>query len=119
MRQIGLPSLDLAKLIVHEMKIPIPPEQFIVEAKAILKTTFATAQLLPGVEALVRHLHQHCIPMAVATSSHKDVYDIKTANHKDLFSLFNHVITGDSPGVVRGKPAPDIYQVILCLDVVM
>lgn len=50
--------------------------------------------------------------MAIATSSTKDSYDLKTAKLQDFFKLMNHIVTGGSdPEVKHGKPAPDIYLV--------
>jgi hypothetical protein len=65
------------------------------QREEILDELFATAPLLPGVERLIRHLHAHGVPMAVATSSHARHYELKTRLHRDLFGLFTHIVTGD------------------------
>jgi len=58
----------------------------------------------------VRHLAKNKVPFAIATSSTKTSFDLKTSHHKSLFSLFNHIVTGGSdPEVKNGKPAPDIF----------
>lgn len=47
--------------------------------------------------------------MAVATSSKRREYDLKTTQHQELFKLMSHVVCSDDPLVDKGKPAPDIY----------
>lgn len=60
----------------------------------------------------MRHFHSKKIPIAVATSSSEETYNIKVAKHAALFSLFSHVVTGGSdPEVKHGKPAPDIFLI--------
>lgn len=58
---------------------------------------------------LIRHLHRHGVPIAVATSSSSATLAEKTKNHRELFDLFHHVVTGSHSDLKHGKPAPDIF----------
>ena len=69
-----------------------------------------TVTLLPGAQKLVHHLKKHNIPMAVATSSSRRNYDLKTAHLRSLFDCFEgNVVCGDHNYNMKGKPAPDIF----------
>ena len=69
-----------------------------------------TATLLPGVHKLVHHLKKHNIPIAVATSTSRKNYDLKTAHLQSLFECFEgKVVCGDHKYDMKGKPAPDIF----------
>lgn len=81
---------------------------------------FPETRPLPGVETLLKTLKATTDPqirLAVATSSATEPYELKTANNKDLFALFDPecIVKGDDPrlGKGRGKPAPDIYLLAL------
>lgn len=67
---------------------------------------------ITGVERLLRHLKENNVPIALATSSGKQSFDLKTPHHKEVFDLFDHKVLGASdPDVKKGKPNPDIFLV--------
>ena len=62
---------------------------------------------MPGAEDLLRHLKGNGVNIALATSSDRKNYVLKTSRHIDLFGLFDHIFTGDM--VAKGKPNPEIF----------
>jgi len=108
-KMMGQKALAAAQILVDDLQLheQITPEAFLKEREEVLDVLFATCSLMPGVDRLIRHLHKHGVPIAVATSSHQRHFDLKTSSHKELFSLFTHIITGDQ--VVKGKPDPEIF----------
>lgn len=53
--------------------------------------------------------------IALATSSSKSHFEIKTGHLGEMFTLFpeNRKILGDDPKIGKGKPSPDIYLLAL------
>ncbi|CAG9771637.1 unnamed protein product [Ceutorhynchus assimilis] len=110
----GTVEHESARIAVTEMKLPMPVEEFRHEFRRTAHGFFAKhgAPLIPGAKKLVDHLSKHKIPIAVATSSSMDSFKLKSANHKEFFKLFDHIVCGGSdPEVKHGKPAPDIFLV--------
>ncbi len=107
---IGRPSIDSARFLVQALALPLSPEDYLAERNDLLRGGFSACDALPGAEKLIRHLHRHDVPMAVATSSNRDLYDLKTTRHTAWFDLFQLVVTGDDPQIAHGKPAPDIFN---------
>ena len=99
-KMMGKKALEACQLCIDELGLTgqISAEEFVAEREQRLDKLFAEAALLPGVERLIRHLHHHGVPMAVATSSHRRHFDLKTTLHKELFKLMNHIVTGDQAG---------------------
>ncbi|XP_056645376.1 pseudouridine-5'-phosphatase-like isoform X2 [Diorhabda carinulata] len=107
---IGTPERDSSRIAVEEMKLPISVDSFQNEFRTTAHKYMTNVQLVSGAFKLVKHLHSNNIPIAVATSSSQESFDLKTQNHKDFFSLFSHIVCGGSdPDVKAGKPAPDIF----------
>ena len=109
-KMIGRPAIDSAHVLVQALGLPIKPEQYLEEREQLLAERFPQAQAKPGAERLVRHLAKKRVPQAVATSSNRFFFDLKTQFH-DWFDLFDKVVTVDNPAVKHGKPAPDIFLV--------
>lgn len=60
----------------------------------------------PGVTEVLQMLTDRQLPIAVATSSHRELVE-KTMHAASIRDFFEHVVCGDE--VDNGKPAPDIY----------
>ncbi|XP_054714419.1 pseudouridine-5'-phosphatase-like [Uloborus diversus] len=111
-KAMGKVAMESAKIMVEEMDLPLTPEEYESAISELSEEYFLHTEVLPGVEKLVYHLHEHKVPIAIATSSKQHTYEIKTKNHQELISKFHHVVCGSTdPEVVNGKPAPDIFLV--------
>lgn len=106
---IGRPALESAHFLVDALALPISAEQYLEERERLLQKRFPEAQPLPGAERLTRHLCDHGVPQAVATSSTHEFFRLKTRRHGDWFGLFDVLVTGDDAEIRQGKPAPDIF----------
>ncbi|XP_060528461.1 pseudouridine-5'-phosphatase-like [Cylas formicarius] len=111
---IGRVVQETSRIAVTEMNLPISHDEFEQELRHMSERHFRQhgANLLPGAEPLIRHLHSNKIPIAVATCSSEEHADLKISRHREFFKLFNHFVYGETdPEVIRGKPSPDIFLV--------
>ncbi|MBM4245638.1 MAG: HAD-IA family hydrolase [Deltaproteobacteria bacterium] len=106
---VGRPALESARYLVATLALPITAEDYLREREGMLEELMPTAEPMPGAVALTRALAARGVPQAVATSTGRRLFDLKTQRHRAWFALFAAVVLGDDPRVARGKPAPDIF----------
>lgn len=105
-RLTGQPSLVVLRSIVEEAGLQVRAEQLLAERQMVLDRHLGRAEALPGAESLVRRLAEQAIPIAIATSSTRRAFLLKSRRH-DWLNLFDVVVTRDD--VPQGKPAPDLF----------
>lgn len=107
---MGRKSQDAARLVLRELGLEdeMTPDEFLERRAKILRGLLPQAKLLPGALRLLEHLRDSGVPCALATSSNRPHFLLKTQNHAELFSsCFSHQLCGDD--VVNGKPHPEIF----------
>jgi len=107
-RIMGGSAMVGAKVVVAELGLPITPEQYLDERRQYLNDLFLSTQAIDGAERLVQTLAAKGYPLAVATSSERQLFELKTRQHA-WFSLFTKVVCGDDPRIAAPKPAPFIF----------
>jgi HAD superfamily hydrolase (TIGR01509 family) len=110
-RVIGLRAMDTAKILIDSLSLPLTPEEYLQARQHLLEQLFPQAEPMPGAVRLTRHFHRHGIPQAVASSSDRFHFELKTSRHKEWFSVFECMVVGADTDVHRGKPAPDVFLV--------
>lgn len=112
MKVMGTTEQSTANIVITELKLPVDINQFLILQNDIVRKEFRQLNLMKGAERLLRHLHESNVPICLATSSGKEMAEIKMGSHKELFKLFVHYVMGSTdPEVKHGKPAPDIFLI--------
>lgn len=115
----GRPGPEASRIFHEWAQLPISHEEYVARMTELQAEAFRHCKPLAGVESLLQKLRnaKPKIHMALATSSMRKNFDIKTEPMKAMFSVFaeDQIVTGDDPRVPkgRGKPLPDIYLVAL------
>jgi pseudouridine-5'-monophosphatase len=99
-----------ARIVLERLGVPLTSDEFLAERGPLLEALVARCQAMDGAETFVRALVARGVPVAVATSSERRLYELKVRSHP-WFDLFGVVVCGDDPRVSAKKPAPDIFLV--------
>lgn len=136
---MGTVPKDTYSIFIKDYQLPVSVEDLTNEIFSQLLMNMEAAELMPGLyrnralvfcsfynllmfsihfiffvgaEKLVLHLKKNNIPIAIATSSGKESFEVKTKKHRTFFDMFHHIVLGSfDPEVKHGKPAPDIFRV--------
>ncbi|KAK5174824.1 uncharacterized protein LTR77_001907 [Saxophila tyrrhenica] len=117
----GLHLREASKILLEWSQLPLTYEEYQSQLSAQHQKTFPTARPLPGVVGLLDQLAQcENVELALATSSGRSKFELKTSHLHGLFRQFppdSQVLGDDSRlGPNKGKPEPDIY--LLALDTI-
>ena len=105
---MGRKALEGVKILAEYYGLDFDHQKHLGKRTKIADELFPNADLMPGALRLLLHLKKCGIPMAVATSSNRRHFEMKTSRHTKLFSqVFDHVLTGDD--VTKSKPDPEIF----------
>ena len=58
---------------------------------------------------MIQDLANRNVPQAIASSTSRQNFEMKTVNHQDWLKHFELFTLGDDPEIEQGKPAPDIF----------
>lgn len=105
---VGGDPMNGARFVVDHLQLPISPAQYIREREVHMRELCKRAPAKPGVAELIERLHARGIPMAVGTSSQRELAQIKLSSHA-FTARFRGLVCSDDPGITSGKPAPDIF----------
>lgn len=97
-----------ARFVVEHLGLPLSPEEYLVEHEALVREACRSVRPMPGAIELLDALHARGVPLAIGTSSARELCQIKLAA-QPFGSLFRAVACSDDPGVLQAKPAPDIF----------
>lgn len=112
MKVMGTQAQKSADIVITHLSLPLTVPEFLKMQSNIVRKKFSSIDLMDGAERLLRHLHDTKVPFCLATSSGREMAELKISNYPDLFQLFTHKVMGASdPEVKEGKPAPDIFLI--------
>jgi len=103
---LGMSSIEWSQYMHDELGVPVPPDRISAEvADRLVQRYRQRLPLLPGAVEAVRSLAREW-PLAVASSSNRNVIDL-VVEKAELADSFAAIVSSEE--VERGKPAPDVY----------
>jgi pseudouridine-5'-monophosphatase len=110
-KTLGSPEMVTAKIIVDTFELKLTPEEFLKKRNMITAELFKECPFIDGAKEITHKFkHELNLKVALATSSTKYNFDLKTFNKKEwLKEDFDAIVIGEDKRIKNGKPAPDIF----------
>ena len=109
---MGKPARETCELLIQRYNLKMPLDELMEYRTKIVESCWDSVKLLPGAREITDKFETMGIPMAIATSSRKSVFEQKTRVHlESLMRKIHHVVTGSD--VKHGKPHPEIFLTAL------
>lgn len=106
-KMMGRTSLAAGRVLVDALdlrnRFNVDAAEFVRRREEVLATLLPHTRAMPGATRLVEHLRASGVPAAVATSSHRAHFELKSRNHGGLFGNFEHIVTGCAVRCVRRR----------------
>ena len=93
-------------MTVSEYDLPMDAQTFLDRRSVFLKVLFPTAQPITGAETFIEGLLDQDVPIAIATSSSREMFELKRSQ-KPWLQKITTTLCGDE--VRRSKPDPEIF----------
>ena len=103
---IGRAESESSRYLVETLKLPITAEEYLAERNDRLKEGFAACDPMPGAERLIRHLHANGIPIAVATSSTRELFESRSPDT----DIGSNCSTPPSAAMIPGSSGPNPHR---------
>ncbi|KAF3973296.1 hypothetical protein ACB098_06G122900 [Castanea mollissima] len=107
-KRMGMTQKESAAAIVKDYALPLTPDQYIKEIIPMYRQKWLQAKPLPGANRLMKHLHKHGVPFALASNSLREYIDAKISLQKGWKEYFSVILGSDQ--VKSGKPSPDLFE---------
>lgn len=106
-KRLGKMHQEMATAIVKDYELPLTADEFSEAIMPLYQQRWPQAKALPGANRLIRHLHKHVVPLALASNSIKKHIEMKISHQQGWKESFSVILGGDE--VNHGKPSPDIF----------
>ena len=108
---MGGDTIRSAQLTINEFNLPMTAQEFLNERQTYLEILFPEAEEIEGAGGYLQLLYSKNIPIGIATSSYRHLFNLKIKK-RDWYSKLSISVCGDDTELNKGKPEPDIF--LLC-----